>query len=172
MFSSHAHLQTNTQQFNKAAAPGTYLPVDHLPILKLLPDRWNKSLQVAKETYKNISSIWAEARKRVEDRRTNGDKRESLIDRVLDEDIVPDVPLSYSQMNNFFGTMQMGAADTTSGHTLASILFLAQNPQCQEKAREELDRVCGSARLPQWSDFDRLPYINCIVKESLRMRAA
>jgi cytochrome P450 len=108
----------------------------------------------------------------VEDRRTNGDKRESLMDRVLDEDIVPDVALSYSQMNNFFGTMQMGAADTTSGHTLASILFLAQNPQCQDKAREELDRVCGSGRLPQWSDFDRLPYINCIIKESLRMRAA
>jgi cytochrome P450 len=94
------------------------------------------------------------------------------MDRVLDEDIVPDITLSYSQTNNFFGTMQMGAADTTSGHTLASILFLSQNAQCQDKAREELHRVCGTERMPEWSDFDRLPYVNCIVKESLRMRAA
>jgi cytochrome P450 len=157
---------------NKAIAPGSYLPVDHIPLLKLLPDRWNAPFQVAKQSYKDISSIWAEARERIEKRRRDGDVRESLMDRVLDENIVPDVPQSYSQMNNFFGTMNMGASDTTSGHTLASILFLAQYPEFQDKARKELAEVCGTERMPEWSDFDKLPYINSIIKESLRMRAS
>ncbi|KAF5230354.1 hypothetical protein FANTH_13879 [Fusarium anthophilum] len=162
----------SVDEVNKAITPGTYFPSNHFPLLTLLPDRWNMPLQQAKESYQNISSIWAEARERVEERRRTGDKRESLMDQILDEDIVPDINLSYSQMNNFFGTIQMGASDSTSGHTLTSILFLAQNPHCQEKAREELHKVCGLERLPQWSDFDKLPYISCIVKEGLRMRAA
>jgi cytochrome P450 len=159
-------------EVNKAIAPGSYLPVDHIPLLKLLPDRWNAPFQVAKQSYQDISSIWAEARERVEKRRRDGDVRESLMDRVLDEKIVPDASLSCSQMNNFFGTMNMGASDTTSGHTLASILFLAEHPEFQDKARKELDEVCGTERMPEWSDFQKLPYINCIIKESLRMRAS
>jgi hypothetical protein len=53
---------------------------------------------------------------------------------------------------------------------LSSILFLAKNTYIQEKARLELDRVCGTERMPRWSDFDALSYISCIVKEGLRIR--
>lgn len=119
-----------------------------------------------------MTSIWAEARERVEKRRRDGDVRESLMDRILDESIVPDIPMSYSQVNNFFGTVNMGASDTTSGHILTSILFLAQYPEFQEKARKELAEVCGTERMPEWSDFKKLPYINCIVKEGLRIRGS
>ena len=75
-----------TSQVNKSIAPGTYLPVDHLPILKLLPDRWNKPLQIAKESYRNISGIWAEARERVEERRKQGDRRDDYEERAAGHD--------------------------------------------------------------------------------------
>jgi cytochrome P450 len=53
---------------------------------------------------------------------------------------------------------------------LTSILYLAKHPWVQKKAQEELDRVCGDRRMPTWDDFKELPYINCIVKEGMRMR--
>jgi len=40
-------------------------------------------------------------------------------------------------------------------------------PEVQKKAREELDRVL-KGRLPDFSDYDDLPYIQAIVKEVLR----
>ena len=48
----------------------------------------------------------------------------------------------------------------------------ATYPDWVARAREHLDRVCGknAERLPQWSDFDSLPYITAVVKESFRWR--
>lgn len=53
---------------------------------------------------------------------------------------------------------------------LTIILAVTKFPEVQAKAREELDQVCGTERTPLFSDFDRLPYINCIIKEALRWR--
>ncbi|TDZ38246.1 Cytochrome P450 monooxygenase yanC [Colletotrichum spinosum] len=155
---------------SKALAPGSYLPIEQFPILKLVPDRWLMGRERGKKFYGIMTGIWAEARQRVDKRRSAGDKRESLIDMILDEKIKSDVSLSYSGLNNFLGGVHMGASDTTATATLTTILFLAKHPEYQEKARIELDRVCGTKRMPNWSDFKDLPYVNCIIKEGLRMR--
>lgn len=42
------------------------------------------------------------------------------------------------------------------------------HPEAQKKAHAELDRVVGSGRLPDFSDRETLPYIDCIVQETLR----
>ena len=42
------------------------------------------------------------------------------------------------------------------------------NPKVMEKAQEELDRVVGKDRLPDFSDRANLPYIDAVVKETLR----
>ncbi len=41
-------------------------------------------------------------------------------------------------------------------------------PEVQQKARQELDAVIGDTRLPEFEDYDALPYIQAIVLESLR----
>jgi len=40
-------------------------------------------------------------------------------------------------------------------------------PEVQQKAQRQLDQVCGD-RLPEVEDFNDLPYIRCIMKETLR----
>ena len=45
---------------------------------------------------------------------------------------------------------------------------MALNPHVVKKAREELDRVLGGDRLPDFSDRENLPYISAIIKEVLR----
>jgi cytochrome P450 len=47
---------------------------------------------------------------------------------------------------------------------LAMLLF----PEAQEKAQEELDKVVGLGRLPEYEDRERLPYTNALCKEVLR----
>lgn len=42
------------------------------------------------------------------------------------------------------------------------------NPEVQAKAQEELDRVVGRGRLPDFADEENLPYIHAICLEVLR----
>ena len=45
---------------------------------------------------------------------------------------------------------------------------MALNPDVQKKAQAELDAVVGPNRFPDFDDRPSLPYINAIVKESMR----
>lgn len=45
---------------------------------------------------------------------------------------------------------------------------MAIHPEIQQKAREEIDRVVGTHRLPTISDRENLPYVEAVVKEAFR----
>ena len=45
------------------------------------------------------------------------------------------------------------------------------NPEAMKKAQEELDRVVGKDRLPDFPDKENLPYVNALLKELLRWNA-
>ncbi|KAH9847896.1 cytochrome P450 [Lenzites betulinus] len=57
---------------------------------------------------------------------------------------------------------------TLEGFLVAMTLF----PDVQKKAQAELDAVVGPGRLPDHSDSDRLPYLNALIKETLRWHVA
>ncbi|KAF5576029.1 cytochrome P450 monooxygenase [Fusarium pseudocircinatum] len=57
-------------------------------------------------------------------------------------------------------------ATTINNWTLAMVL----NPEIMKRGQEELDRVVGSGRLPQWEDEKDLPYVRAMIKETLRWR--
>ena len=41
-------------------------------------------------------------------------------------------------------------------------------PEVQRKAQEHIDVVCGDSRLPTMEDEPNLPYVRCLIKETLR----
>ncbi|GBE89486.1 hypothetical protein SCP_1601480 [Sparassis crispa] len=41
-------------------------------------------------------------------------------------------------------------------------------PNVQRKAQEEIDRVVGSGRLPDFDDRDALPFVECVLQETIR----
>ena len=45
-------------------------------------------------------------------------------------------------------------------------------PEVLRKAHAELDTVVGPHRLPDFSDKDSLPYVNAVIKESMRWHSA
>lgn len=69
-------------------------------------------------------------------------------------------------------TLLFGAAHLTSAHTLTWTLFLlAQHPQVMRKLAAELEEtLSGQPPLPE--DLERLPYLDLILKESMRVLPA
>lgn len=122
------------------------------------------------ETKRLRATLWNKARKIVDDRRQKGDKRDCLIDEKLDEMTEKDWPLPDFAFNNLFGELVEAGADTTANQVLTLIMALAKYPEYQKKAQAEIDQVCGPDRAPTFDDFEKLPYVNCIVKEGLRWR--
>ena len=60
--------------------------------------------------------------------------------------------------------MHMQTVSALGSFFLAMVL----NPDVQRKAQRELDQVVGPHRLPDFSDQPSLPYVDAIVKETLR----
>ena len=48
------------------------------------------------------------------------------------------------------------------------ILAMVIHPDVLRKAQDEVDHVVGVDRLPALEDRDKLPYIECLIKETLR----
>ncbi|KAJ8112762.1 hypothetical protein OPT61_g4948 [Boeremia exigua] len=157
---------------NAALSPGTYLPTEQFPILRWVPKQWLSATVRAEQGFSIPTGIWNKAREHVEARRNSGDKRESLMDELLDDDAASNLDTAFAgtKLANFVGALMQAAAETSALTMRTNILFLAANPNVQEKAQKELDALCGLDRVPTFDDFKDLPYINCIMKEGLRIR--
>lgn len=51
------------------------------------------------------------------------------------------------------------------------MLALALHPEVQKRAHDEIDRVVGPDRLPEFADEQNLPFVTAIIKEVLRWAA-
>ncbi|KAI6155468.1 cytochrome P450 [Pisolithus tinctorius] len=65
-------------------------------------------------------------------------------------------------------TVFLGGAETTAATLLVFLLAMVLYPEAQAKAQEEIDRVVGDARLPEFKDRDNLPYVQAVYLETLR----
>ncbi|RSL76734.1 hypothetical protein CEP51_009678 [Fusarium floridanum] len=89
-------------------------------------------------------------------------------DMIQNNSITSDDYLSDRQMAANAGHAFAGATDTTLNTTLGFIKAMMLYPEIQALAQQEIDSVVGCDRMPGWEDWDRLPYMRCIMKETLR----
>lgn len=80
--------------------------------------------------------------------------------------------MSETQKLFVLGSLIEAGSDTsrvTIGQIIAGAVLY---PDWVQRARKELDAVCGNhaERLPQWEDREALPYITAVVKEGFRWR--
>jgi cytochrome P450 len=93
------------------------------------------------------------------------------MDELLDDESINlNADFSGTKLANFIGALMQGAVESTALTMRTNIMFLATHPWVQEKAQKEIDALCGVNRVPTFADFKDLPYINCIMKEGLRIR--
>jgi len=67
-------------------------------------------------------------------------------------------------------TAYAGGADTTVSAISTFFLAMLLYPEVQRKAQEEIDRVVGLDRLPDFEDEPSMPYVTAVVREALRWR--
>lgn len=66
-------------------------------------------------------------------------------------------------------TLLLAGTDTSSNTMEWALSLLLNNPQVLHKAQMEIDTVIGNDRYIDESDLVRLPYLHCIINETLRM---
>ena len=59
-------------------------------------------------------------------------------------------------------------ADTSANTTVAFVKAMLLFPEVQRQAQAEIDKVIGDDRLPQMDDWESLPYLRKVLKETLR----
>ncbi|TFY58715.1 hypothetical protein EVJ58_g6244 [Rhodofomes roseus] len=65
-------------------------------------------------------------------------------------------------------TIYAAGMDTTRVVLITFILAMVLHPEVLRKAQAEVDLVVGADRLPEPDDREKLPYIECLIKETLR----
>jgi cytochrome P450 len=126
--------------------PGANPPVDEFPFLRYIPARWSLWKRRAFESGQAMDAIWSKARRLVEERRRDGYARDSIADRLLDEYSEKGFPMTQHAFENLLGELVEGGAETTSSSMLTLFRLLAKHPEVQEKARSQIDAVCGTER--------------------------
>ncbi|KAI9570433.1 cytochrome P450 [Boletus coccyginus] len=67
-------------------------------------------------------------------------------------------------------TAYSGATVTTSAVLMCFTLAMVKNPRIWKRAQAEIDAVIGTDRLPEYEDRPSLPYVDAIVRETLRWK--
>ncbi|OCH83786.1 cytochrome P450 [Obba rivulosa] len=65
-----------------------------------------------------------------------------------------------------------GATETVGMTVLTCMMVMALNLDKQRLAQEEIDRVVGGDRMPNISDRADLPYVDAVIKETMRWQPA
>ncbi|KAF3906918.1 hypothetical protein AA313_de0203533 [Arthrobotrys entomopaga] len=163
-------------EFSLAAAPMAWM-VDIVPILQYLPEGFpGASFQrIAREWRKSIEGAAYIPYQFVQRQMGKNQYRPSYVSKLVEQckeegggDSKDLNPKDEEAIIWTAASLYGAAADTTTitltAFTLAMILF----PEVQRKAQEEIDRVIGTNRLPRAEDRESLPYIDAVVKETLR----
>lgn len=66
-------------------------------------------------------------------------------------------------------TLIVAATDTTAITLTWALALMLKNPFTMKKARDEIDKLVGKDQIVSESDIKDLPYLQAIIKETLRL---
>ncbi|PON58146.1 Cytochrome P450, E-class, group I [Parasponia andersonii] len=87
----------------------------------------------------------------------------------ISDDEGSDVKMTKENIKSFFLDVFVAGTNTSSITLEWALAELLNHPKIMKKAVEEVDSVVGKTRLVEESDVVNLPYIQAIVKETLRL---
>ncbi|KAH9926308.1 cytochrome P450 98A3 [Epithele typhae] len=150
-----------TETGQAISVPGRF-PVETISSLQYLPSWFPGG---------GFKAMAREAAEHIE--MSTGAARESFVSRLLDDASKYDLEgAGERDLKSFIGdltiTTYAAGSDTTNAAIRAFFLAMAMYPDAQRKAQEELDRVVGPDRLPDFSDMNSLPYLGALLKELMR----
>ncbi|KDP38131.1 hypothetical protein JCGZ_04774 [Jatropha curcas] len=110
--------------------------------------------------------------KEYEDNQMNdsGQEEKDVIDILLGtyRDTSAELRITRNQIKTFFLEIFTAGVDSTAASIQWAIAEVINNPEILKKLREEIHSKVGSNRVVKESDIPNLPYLQAIVKETLR----
>ncbi|CAI0386888.1 unnamed protein product, partial [Linum tenue] len=104
----------------------------------------------------------------------NGGEVKDLLDVLLDikEDQDSEIKLTRENIKAFIWDIFAAGTESSAITTEWAMAELINHPEILNRARKEIDSVVGKSRLVQESDIPNLPYLQAIVKETMRLHPA
>ncbi|KAH8824090.1 cytochrome P450 [Flagelloscypha sp. PMI_526] len=154
------HIIELVDRASEAGVPGRFLVVS-FPWMEYLPDVlapwrvWAKQCWMKDTEF--LENLYSDAEK-------NG-----LLHPSVASSLITNGPESFSNREKAWtlGSIFF-ASDTMSTALLWFVWVMGKHPDIQSEAQQELDKIVGRERMPDFSDFDALPFIRATVIELLR----
>ncbi|TFK33336.1 cytochrome P450 [Crucibulum laeve] len=161
------------QGFNSCGPAGNTI-VDLLPFLQYMPS-WFPGTYYAEKarSYKAaVKKVHDFPYDTIKNQLKDGVASPSYLSYHIDHQHQNDEPDNIDDIKGSAATIYTAGGETTWSTLLIFILAMVLHPDCQRKAQEEMDRVVGPGRLPEFSDRPSLPYVECLVQEVYRWNSS
>ncbi|KAI3513045.1 hypothetical protein L1887_20370 [Cichorium endivia] len=143
---------------------------DYLPILSWLGVKGLEKRLIALQEKRDVffQGIIDELRKSKESE--TGNKKKTMIEVLLS--LQESEPEYYTDalIRSFVLVLLAAGSDTSAGTMEWTLSLLLNHPEVLKKAQIEIDQVVGKDRLVDESDVSSLPYLRCILNETLRLK--
>ena len=138
---------------------GANPPFDEFPFLKYLPGIIAPWRSRAIHTGEVMDEVWTESRRRLEERRATGVRRDCVGDNLLDDWEKNGWPITDYGFTSLLAEFVTAGADTTASQILTLILAFAKEVQCSVRMEKHQDEQaswsCFSAGTPSRSRVQR-----------------
>ncbi|KAH9993744.1 cytochrome P450 [Russula vinacea] len=156
-------------RMSAAVVPGAYL-VELFHWMVHIPARFAKWKREGIERFEQHSAMFNGLLDTVSNDIAKGSERPSVSASLLKSSNRNG--LSKTEISWLLGGLYTAGAETTATTMTWWTRAMIAHPEIQKRAQDELDAVVGRSRTPTFADAPNLPYIQALVKESLRWRAA
>ncbi|EIN14252.1 cytochrome P450 [Punctularia strigosozonata HHB-11173 SS5] len=157
------HIIAIVARMGRIFAPGSLL-VDRIPFLRHVPG----ILDEQKAWHKDELGLFRGKIDAVREAMAHGRAEESFAKFLLTEQAKLDI--SDDEMAYLAGSLFGAGSDTTASVLGWVIQAAAVHPQAQARVQDELDRVLGRERAPNFEDEDALPQVTAFMLEVYRWR--
>ncbi|KAF8991292.1 cytochrome P450 [Cyathus striatus] len=140
-----------------------------LPFHKWIPERWTSWKTRCRTALKLRRDLWGSLLSESEQLIKEGKAKGCYLETILQHNDGPDA-LNRDEIEYLGGVMLDTGAETSCSFLQTLLLAFLNNPECQEKAKKELDELIPSDRLPVLDDFINLTYLQAFIKEVHRYR--
>ncbi|KAI1380425.1 cytochrome P450 [Hypoxylon crocopeplum] len=99
-------------------------------------------------------------------------KRQDLCQKFLEGQAKYPEDVSQDEVLGIIMSTIGAGADTTAGTLAYTLFLLAKCPAAKEKLQQELDEALRTGalnKLPKWTEANKLPYLEAVLKESMRI---
>ncbi|KAJ6460518.1 cytochrome P450 [Mycena sanguinolenta] len=154
-----------TDRLARAGYPGAYL-VEYFTWMRYLPSWVAKWKRDVLERHRIDDAMFRGLFNEVRDRVAQGDQLSGFCANLLEEEDLHGLDEKESAWAA--ASVYAAGADTTSLVLEWFLFAILSFPEVQRRAQTELDAMIGRSRMPTFADYNSLPYLRALIKETLR----